>query len=45
MAAELATPHTAIYVRDSRERSGPHLAFTRGTWAGFVAVAGRSRYN
>jgi hypothetical protein len=40
---EVAATKTAIRVRDSKERGGPQLAFTRGTWAGFVAEVGWSR--
>ncbi|WP_073948856.1 DUF397 domain-containing protein [Streptomyces kebangsaanensis] len=40
---EVAADTTAIHVRDSKERGGPHLAFTRSTWSGFVADLGRNR--
>ncbi|MFD6322214.1 DUF397 domain-containing protein [Streptomyces sp. NPDC058442] len=34
---EVATDGTAVRVRDSKERGGPQLAFTRGgAWARFV---------
>ncbi|MFG2582030.1 DUF397 domain-containing protein [Streptomyces malaysiensis] len=42
---EVAAAPTAIHVRDSKERSGPQLAFTRAAWAGFVTEVGRSRSN
>ncbi|MER6259037.1 DUF397 domain-containing protein [Streptomyces sp900105245] len=38
---EVAAHGTAVRVRDSKERGGPQLAFTRGAWAGFVADLGR----
>ncbi|MGX4688451.1 DUF397 domain-containing protein [Streptomyces sp. JNUCC 63] len=40
---EVAADATAMHVRDSKERGGPHLAFTRSTWAGFVVDLGRDR--
>lgn len=40
---EVAADATAVRVRDSKERGGPHLAFTRGAWSGFVADLGRDR--
>jgi len=42
---EVAADRAAIHVRDSKERGGPQLAFTRDTWAGFIAEVGRSRSN
>ena len=30
--------HDAVAVRDSKDRSGPALAFTRDVWDGFVAT-------
>ncbi|MFF7855156.1 DUF397 domain-containing protein [Streptomyces sp. NPDC007904] len=40
---EIATDAAAIHVRDSKERGGPHLAFTRSAWSGSVAGLGRDR--
>ncbi|MDN3272345.1 DUF397 domain-containing protein [Streptomyces sp. MA15] len=40
---EIAPGATAIHVRDSKERGGPRLAFTRSAWSGFVAGLGRDR--
>ncbi|MEV8550080.1 DUF397 domain-containing protein [Streptomyces glaucescens] len=40
---EVAADATAIHVRDSKERGGPRLAFTRSAWSGFVAGLGRDR--
>ncbi|WP_406729588.1 DUF397 domain-containing protein [Streptomyces sp. GD-15H] len=40
---EVAAGTTAIRVRDSKERGGPRLAFTRRAWSGFVADLGRDR--
>jgi hypothetical protein len=34
---EIAADATSIHVRDSKERGGPRLAFTRTAWSGFVA--------
>ncbi|MEU3188542.1 DUF397 domain-containing protein [Streptomyces sp. NPDC006923] len=41
---EVAADRTAVRVRDSKEQSGPQLAFTRGAWAGFVADLGRDGF-
>ncbi|MFE7956332.1 DUF397 domain-containing protein [Streptomyces sp. NPDC057413] len=41
---EVAADATAVRVRDSKERGGPQLAFTRGAWAGFVADLGRDGF-
>jgi hypothetical protein len=40
---EVAPDAAVIHVRDSKERGGPRLAFTRSAWAGFVADLGRDR--
>ncbi|MGW9498048.1 DUF397 domain-containing protein [Streptomyces prasinus] len=40
---EVAAGATVIRVRDSKERGGPRLAFTRSAWSGFVADLGRDR--
>ncbi|MEV5728714.1 DUF397 domain-containing protein [Streptomyces pharetrae] len=40
---EVAADATAVHVRDSKERGGPRLAFTRSAWSGFVASLGRDR--
>ncbi|MFF9754570.1 DUF397 domain-containing protein [Streptomyces sp. NPDC014344] len=40
---EIAPDATAIHVRDSKDRGGPRLAFTRSAWSGFVAGLGRDR--
>ncbi|MCZ9352853.1 DUF397 domain-containing protein [Streptomyces mutabilis] len=40
---EIAADVAAIHVRDSKERGGPRLAFTRSAWSGFVAGLGRDR--
>ncbi|CAL9592552.1 hypothetical protein SUDANB58_05265 [Streptomyces sp. enrichment culture] len=34
---EIAAEATALHVRDSKERGGPRLTFTRSAWSGFVA--------
>ncbi|MEU4108041.1 DUF397 domain-containing protein [Streptomyces sp. NPDC027717] len=39
---EVAAGCAAVHVRDSKESSGPRLAFARDAWAGFVAGIGRS---
>jgi hypothetical protein len=41
---EVAADRAAVRVRDSKERGGPQLAFTRGAWAGFVADLGRDGF-
>ncbi|MGX1311042.1 hypothetical protein RKD24_001161 [Streptomyces calvus] len=41
---EVAANGTAVRVRDSKERGGPQLAFTRGAWAGFVTDLGRAGF-
>lgn len=33
---EVAADRAAVHLRDSKERGGPQLAFTRGAWAGFA---------
>ncbi|MBQ0825984.1 DUF397 domain-containing protein [Streptomyces tagetis] len=38
---EVAAGDLAIRVRDSKERGGPLLAFTRSAWSGFVADLAR----
>lgn len=40
---EIAADAAAIHVRDSKERGGPRLAFTRSAWSGFVAGLERAR--
>jgi hypothetical protein len=40
---EVAPDATSIHVRDSKDRSGPRLAFHRSAWSGFVAGLGRGR--
>ncbi|MEV7019754.1 DUF397 domain-containing protein [Streptomyces sp. NPDC093991] len=40
---EIAPDATAIHVRDSKDRGGPRLAFTRSAWSRFVAGLGRDR--
>ncbi|WP_073948849.1 DUF397 domain-containing protein [Streptomyces kebangsaanensis] len=40
---EVAAEATVVRVRDSKERSGPQLAFARSAWAGFVTDLGRDR--
>ncbi|PZG99781.1 DUF397 domain-containing protein [Streptomyces sp. NTH33] len=40
---EVAADVTAIHVRDSKERGGPQLAFTRNAWSGFVTALERNR--
>ncbi|WP_328671980.1 DUF397 domain-containing protein [Streptomyces sp. NBC_00328] len=42
---EVAADRAAIHVRDSKERSGPQLAFVPEVWAGFVANVGQGRSN
>lgn len=36
---EVAAMTTAVRVRDSKDRSGPQLAFSPAAWADFVAFA------
>jgi hypothetical protein len=36
---EVALGETSIYVRDSKDRGGPVLAFTRSEWIAFLADA------
>ncbi|MEU1538173.1 DUF397 domain-containing protein [Actinacidiphila glaucinigra] len=38
---EVAIGPAAVHVRDSKDRSGPALAFEPDAWAAFVAFAGR----
>ncbi|MGW5675046.1 DUF397 domain-containing protein [Streptomyces sp. NPDC003860] len=40
---EIATNTDAIHVRDSKERGGPQLTFSRGTWTGFITDMAWSR--
>ncbi|MET8573998.1 DUF397 domain-containing protein [Streptomyces sp. NPDC005012] len=35
---EVAVDAAVVRVRDSKDRGGPRLAFTRGAWTGFVGV-------
>ncbi|MFF8828008.1 DUF397 domain-containing protein [Streptomyces sp. NPDC015131] len=41
---EVAADAMAVHIRDSKERGGPQLAFTRGAWTGFVADLGRDGF-
>ncbi|MFF9048360.1 DUF397 domain-containing protein [Streptomyces parvulus] len=41
---EVAANGTAVRVRDSKERGGPQLTFTRGVWAVFVADIGQDGF-
>ncbi|MBP0458617.1 DUF397 domain-containing protein [Streptomyces montanisoli] len=34
---EIAAEDTVVHIRDSKERTGPQLAFARDAWTGFVA--------
>ncbi|WP_405741412.1 DUF397 domain-containing protein [Streptomyces sp. NBC_01525] len=36
---EIATSPTTIHIRDSKDKDGPQLAVTSGTWRAFVAYA------
>ncbi|MEV7599239.1 DUF397 domain-containing protein [Kitasatospora sp. NPDC089797] len=36
---EVAETTTAVLVRDSKDRSGPHLTFAPAAWEAFVAFA------
>ncbi|MEU1627508.1 DUF397 domain-containing protein [Streptomyces sp. NPDC020096] len=37
---EVATcPENTVHVRDSKDRSGPQLAFTPAAWADFISFA------
>ncbi|MEV5428484.1 DUF397 domain-containing protein [Streptomyces sp. NPDC052701] len=40
---EVAIPpaHTTVHVRDSKNRTGPRLAFAGGSWVEFVGFAAR----
>jgi hypothetical protein len=38
---EIATCPDAVHVRDSKDPSGPSLAFTAQEWSAFVAFASR----
>ncbi|GAA0923105.1 DUF397 domain-containing protein [Streptomyces thermoalcalitolerans] len=40
---EVAVDATAIHIRDSKERSGPQLAFQQTAWAEFVTNLKRHR--
>jgi hypothetical protein len=35
--------HDTVHVRDSKDKSGPQLAFTAAAWAEFIAFAALSR--
>jgi len=37
---EVAACPSTIHVRDSKDKQGPHLAFSPAGWAAFVAYAG-----
>ncbi|MFB7339327.1 DUF397 domain-containing protein [Streptomyces hydrogenans] len=39
---EVATAPGAVHVRDSKNATGPQLAFGAAAWAGFVATQGRT---
>ncbi|MFD7447462.1 DUF397 domain-containing protein [Kitasatospora sp. NPDC059827] len=36
---EVAETTTAVLVRDSKDRSGPHLSFTPAAWQSFLTLA------
>ncbi|MFJ4667421.1 DUF397 domain-containing protein [Kitasatospora purpeofusca] len=36
---EVAETTSAVLVRDSKDKSGPHLTFSSAAWAAFVAYA------
>ncbi|WP_407560683.1 DUF397 domain-containing protein [Streptomyces sp. 184] len=36
---EVAACPEAVHVRDSKDKTGPHLTFTPDAWAAFVAYA------
>ncbi len=36
---EVATAPATVHVRDSKNRTGPHLAFTPAAWSAFVEYA------
>ncbi|MFF7589333.1 DUF397 domain-containing protein [Kitasatospora purpeofusca] len=36
---EVAETTSAVLVRDSKDKSGPHLTFSPAAWAAFVAYA------
>lgn len=38
---EVATPAGAVHVRDSKNESGPRLAFAPGAWAAFTSYASK----
>lgn len=40
---EVAPSTAAVLVRDSKDKSGPHLAFTPSAWQAFVDFAGSVR--
>ncbi|MFF8945715.1 DUF397 domain-containing protein [Streptomyces sp. NPDC014864] len=40
---EVAADTTAIHVRDSKEPSGPQLAFARSAWTRFVVDLGQDQ--
>ncbi|MDI1453634.1 DUF397 domain-containing protein [Streptomyces sp. ATE26] len=40
---EVTPGATSIYVRDSKDRGGPQLAFPWSAWSGFVAGLERGR--
>ncbi|MFB7102232.1 DUF397 domain-containing protein [Streptomyces hydrogenans] len=39
---EVATTPRTVHVRDSKNTTGPRLAFGPAAWAGFVAAQGRT---
>ncbi|MFF7991499.1 DUF397 domain-containing protein [Kitasatospora xanthocidica] len=39
---EVAETTAAVLVRDSKDKSGPHLAFDPTAWRAFVAFAARA---
>ncbi|MBV2153348.1 DUF397 domain-containing protein [Kitasatospora sp. SUK 42] len=42
---EVAETTTAVLVRDSKDKSGPHLTFSPTAWQAFVAFASANSYN
>lgn len=42
---EWAMPADAVLVRDSKEKEGPILSFSRGAWSGFVAAVRGGRFS
>ncbi|MFE5791961.1 DUF397 domain-containing protein [Streptomyces sp. NPDC056503] len=39
---EIASTPGTVHVRDSKDATGPRLAFTSAAWAGFVAYGSRA---